>query len=208
MALGLVSESNGSGNMVPIIKYDARGGDFFRQDRQQNGSGEWESNNVEMQLPFKVAVDMAGIEVGWLSFASGKPDFRMVKLGEQMPAKPSDDHKQTFRVRLVNKELGLREFSSQSKMVLSAFDQLHNQYEAEKGNNPGMTPVVEVTGTKTITVNTPQGEQRFKVPEWKITEWIDRPKSFDGDGAPAPSAEPVTPEPVSAPAEATGSDLF
>lgn len=209
MALGLVSESaGGSGNIVPIIKYDARGGDFMRQDRSQNAAGEWVSEHQELVLPLTIAVDMENIEVGWMSFASGRPDFRMVKLGEPMPAKPSDDHKQAFRVRLTSRDLGLREFSSQSKMVQSAFDVLHNQYEAEKGNNPGMTPVVTISGTKTVTVNTPQGEQRFKVPEWSITQWTERPKAFSEDGAPAAPEAPATPAPVAAVEEQSGSDLF
>jgi len=204
MALGLSTESSGSGgDILPIVKWDAKGGDFIRQDRYQAGDGTWQKDEQEIAFPVQVAMDLQNIEVGWLSFASGRPDFQMVKLGEAMPAKPSDDHKQTFRVRLMNKELGLREFSSQSKMVLSAFDQLHNAYEAGKADNAGKMPVVEVTGTKTITVNTPQGEQRFKVPEWKITEWIDRPASFDGASAPSASV----PEPK-APVEETGSDLF
>ena len=206
MALGLVSESSGGGNMTPIIKYDARGGDFFRQERSQNGAGEWQSENIEMPLPVELAVDMEGIEVGWLSFASGRPDFHMVKLGEAMPAKPSDDHKQTFRVRLCNREVGLREFSSQSKMVLSAFDALHNEYEAQKANNPGLCPVVKISGTKTVTVNTPQGEQRFKVPEWSISQWTERPSAFDG--AQAPSAAVPTPAAPVQQQDAVGADLF
>ena len=40
----------------------------------------------------------------------------------------------------------------------------------------GKVPVVTISGTETIKINSPQGELRFKVPEWSITEWIDRPK--------------------------------
>jgi hypothetical protein len=208
MALGLVSEnSGGGGNIVPILKYDARGGDFFRVERSQNGAGDWQSENIELPLPIELAVDMDGIEVGWLGFVGGRPDFRMVKLGEAMPQKPSDDHKQAFRVRLCNREVGLREFSSQSKMVLSAFDQLHNQFEAERANNPGLCPVMKITGTKTITVNTPQGEQRFKVPEWSISQWIERPSAFDGADE-APSAAVPTPAAPVQQQDAVGADLF
>ena len=193
MALGLVSEGGGGGNIVPIIKFDAKAGDFIRQDRAMNVSGEWEKSNHEMDLPLSVLMDFDTLEVGWLSFASGAPDFQMVKVGEQMPARPSDEHKQAFRVRLFGKEMGLREFSSQAKTVIRQFDSLHNQYEAERANHPGEVPQVTISGTKTVTVNTPQGENRFKVPEWSITGWFDRSKMDTAAAVSAPAPEPVAP---------------
>lgn len=207
MALGLVSENTGGGgDIIPIVKFDAKAGDFIRVDRAQNASGEWEKSNIEMSLPLSVVMDMAEIETGWLSFDSGAPDFKMVKVGEQMPPKPTDNHKQAFRVRLFGSELGLREFSSQAKTVIREMDALHNQFEADRGNNPGKLPVVTISGTKTITVSTPQGENRFKVPEWSITSWADRPAGMDGAAAPTPTA--AAPSALaSAPAD-TGSDLF
>jgi len=193
MALGLVSEGGGGGNIVPIIKFDAKAGDFIRQDRAQNASGEWEKSNHEMALPLSVLMDFDTLEVGWLSFASGAPDFQMVKVGEQMPARPTDEHKQAFRVRLFGKDMGLREFSSQAKTVIRQFDSLHNQYEAERANHPGEVPQVTISGTKTVTVNTPQGENRFKVPEWSITGWFDRSKMDTATAVSAPAPESVAP---------------
>mgnify|MGYP003640698258 FL=1 len=178
---------------MPIIKFDAKAGDFIRQDRAMNVSGEWEKSNHEMDLPLSVLMDFDTLEVGWLSFASGAPDFQMVKVGEQMPARPSDEHKQAFRVRLFGKEMGLREFSSQAKTVIRQFDSLHNQYEAERANHPGEVPQVTISGTKTVTVNTPQGENRFKVPEWSITGWFDRSKMDTAAAVSAPAPEPVAP---------------
>jgi len=209
MALGLVSEtSGGGGDIVPIIKFDAKAGDLIRVDREQNAAGEWQANNQEMQLPVQIVMDMENVQVGWASFASGRPDFAMVNIGEPMPQKPSADHKQAFKVRLGNKELGLREFSSQSKLVISRFDVLHNAYEAGKSDNPGKVPVVTIEKTETVTVNTPQGENRFKVPVWSITGWVDRPDILDGAAPPvaAPSAA-VTPTPP-APAEIAVEPLF
>jgi hypothetical protein len=205
MALGLVNEGGGGGNITPIIKFDAKVGEFYRVE-SENVNGEWVRESIEMALPFEVAIDMENIEVGYMAFVSNRPDFHMVKLGERMPDKPTQDHKSAFRVKLCSREIGLREFSSQSKMVQSAFDQLHNQYEAERANNPGLCPVMKVTATKTATVNTPQGEQRFKVPVWEISQWVERPTAFDG--AEAPSAPAAMPEaPVEQPAT-SGADLF
>ena len=207
MALGLMSETGGgNGDILPIIKFDAKAGDFIKVDRAQNASGEWEKNQSEMALPIQIVMDFDNIETGWLSFDSGAPDFRMVKIGEAMPAKPSENFKQAFRVRIYNKDLGLREFSSQSKLVIKEMDGLHNQFEAERGNNAGKVPVVTVSGTKTVTVNTPQGEGRFKVPEWSVTSWIDRPAGMDGAETATPVEAPSAPV-QSAPVE-SGSDLF
>jgi hypothetical protein len=198
MALGFNTESKSSGDIIPIVKYDAKAGDFIAQDRVQSASGEWEKEERELPLPTKFAADMAEMEVGWLSFQSGAPDFRMVKVGEPMPAKPEGDFKNAFRMRIASKELGLREFSHSAKTVLRAMDTLHNQYEAEKGNNSGKIPIVEVTGTETIKINSPQGELRFKVPVWNISGWVEKPEMFNKT-APAP-------EPVAAPPQAASDD--
>lgn len=197
MALGFMTEATGGGgDILPIVKYDAKAGDFIRQDRSQDASGTWVNDQHEITLPFKVAMDFDALEVGWLSFESGRPDFRMVKIGEAMPARPEGDFKNAFRVRIASKELGLREFSHSAKTVISAMDSLHNQYEAEKANHPGKMPVVEVSGTNTVKVNTPQGELRFKAPDWKIVNWIDKPDMMDS--APSESVAPVsTPEGLS-----------
>jgi hypothetical protein len=203
MALGLSTESTGGGDILPIIKFDAKSGDFIKQDRV-NVNGMWEKQEEDLSLPTKIAFDFENLQVGWLSFASGAPDFQMVKVGEAMPAKPSDEHKQAFRLKIYKPELGVREFSHSAKTVIKALDVLHNQYEAEKGHNEGKVPIVNISGLQTVKVNSPQGELRFKAPEWSISEWIDRPSAMDGAGSsPAPVAAAPTPAP-----QPSGSDLF
>ena len=214
MALGLSTESSGSGgDILPIVKWDAKGGDFLRQDRYQAGDGTWQKDEQEIAFPCQVAMDLANIEIGWLSFASGAPDFQMVKIGENIPARPSEDHKNAFRVRLTNKELGLREFSHSAKTVLKSMDKLHNQYEAEKSANPNKVPVVTFTGAETVKINGPQGELRFKPPMMQITGWVDRPVSLGGDASAAPAQEPAlapSAPPAAVPPAAMddGADLF
>ncbi len=203
MALGLSMESTGGGDILPIIKFDAKSGDFIQQDRE-NINGQWEKKETELSLPIKIAFDFENLQVGWLSFASGAPDFAMVKIGEAMPAKPSDEHKQAFRLKIYKPELGVREFSHSAKTVLKTMDVLHNQYEAEKGHNEGKMPIVHITGLTTVKVNSPQGELRFKAPEWSISEWIDRPSAMDGA---VPSAAPIAAATTPAP-QPNGSDLF
>ena len=72
----------------------------------------------------------------------------------------------------------------------------------------GKVPVVTIAGTETIKINSPQGELRFKVPDWSITEWIDRPKIMDGAAsAPEPAQAAAMSQPPAAAASA-GSNLF
>ena len=217
MALPFNTSTGSSGDILPIVKWDAKAGDFIRQDRSQGPDGVWVKDEQEIQLPISFGMDMEAIEIGWLSFASGAPDFQVVKAsdGVPMPAKPSDEHKQCFRVRIGSTELGLREFSHSGKTVLRAMDSLHNQYEAEAPSNLGKLPVVTVHAAETVKINSPQGELRFKIPQWSITQWIDRPAMMDGSAAPAPAPAPAPTEPVAVqaapaatPPTPEGSNLF
>ena len=47
MALGLSTESTGGGDILPIIKFDAKSGDFIKQDRE-NVNGTWEKIEEEL----------------------------------------------------------------------------------------------------------------------------------------------------------------
>lgn len=178
MALGFNTESKPATTILPIIKFDAKAGDLIRQDRQQDASGQWNRNESELEFPVRLMFDFENLEVGWLSFSTGAPDFVMVRVGERMPEKPSAEHKHAFRIRVFNDELGTREFSGSSKTLLRAVDLLHNEYEAAKGKYAGKVPVIEVTGTSTVTVNTPKGELRFKSPKWAIVDWVERPSGL------------------------------
>jgi len=215
MALGFSTEARSSGDILPIIKFDAKGGDWIKQDRVQGADGTWQKNEEDIAPGFKFAADLDAMEVGWLSFASGAPDFHMVKIGDAMLAKPSDEHKQAFRMRIVvSGESGPREFSHSAKTVLRVVDKLHDQFMAERNANPGKIPVIEAGTPETIKMQSPQGELRFKAPVLSIVNWVDRPAAMDAAGS-TPAAQEHAPAPVAPPVAATppaaasaGSDLF
>ena len=153
MALGFTqTSSSGGGDFLPIMKFSAKDGSFVRQDRHQGADGTWEKSETEMELPFKVVMDMDAIEVGFIAFTTTGPDFRFVKVGEPMPVKPSDEHKEGFRIRMYNKEISLREMSSSSKIVRNQMNDLHDAYLAGKADNPGKMPVIEITGSDRIQI--------------------------------------------------------
>lgn len=210
MALGFSTESKGSGDILPILKFDAKGGDWIAQDRVQGMDGTWGKQENELATPFKFVADLANMEVGYLSFASGAPDFHMVKIGDPFPVKPSDEHKQAIRMRiLISGESGPREFSHSAKTVLRVVDGLHDSFLDGKDANHGKLPVIEAGTPETVKIQSPNGELRFKAPTFTIVNWIDRPAAMDG-GQPQQSAPEMVAPPVAAtpPAAPAGADLF
>lgn len=202
MALGLNTESGGGGDYADIVKFDARAGRMFRVDRAQGPAG-WESNNVEITNGFQAVMDMENISVGWALFAAGlAPSFAMVPLGQPLPAKPSDQHKQCFKIMMkLGKSSGgdVREMASQAKVVIGAIDRLHTDYEAGKAANPGKLPVVALTGS-TAVVSTGKGQSSTNyAPIFAITGWVDRPTELPANTNAAQSPAAASTQQAAAP---------
>lgn len=196
---------NGGGDRTPILKFSAKDGSFIAVDRSQV-DGQWQSQETEVEMPAKVVMDLAEIEMGWMHF-NPAPDFHMAKAGQKRPEKPSDDHKWGFRVRLANKEMGLRELSSSSKNVYDRMVAIYQAYEAGKAQNPGKVPIIDITGTERVTQQLRDGQsQTWRVPKWELTGWADRPAVLDS--APEPAASVAPPASIPPAEAAAGADLF
>lgn len=206
MGLGISTES-GSGDIRPILKYDARAGRMFRVDRSQGASG-WESEQVDITNNATFVADFENIEVGWMMFsAGGRPDFQMVKLGATKPARPTENHREGFRMSVkLGQSCGgdIRELSSNAKAVIGAIDLLHSAYEEGATANPGKLPVVKMTGTRPVKTTTPQGTTTNYAPVFEIAKWVDRPADLKPGATAAPASVPTTTAPSTVPAE-TGS---
>jgi hypothetical protein len=171
--------SNGGGDFLAIVQYDARAGRFFRRDRVDNGNG-FENEQVDITPIFKAICDFENIEVGWIVFApNSAPDFRLVPLGTQLPERPSPNHKNGLRFMLkLSKESGgdkpIREIAGTSKAFLSGVEAVYVSYLAEKGDNPGKLPVL--TLEKTTPVKTGSGERTSTNyhPVFRISGWAPR----------------------------------
>jgi hypothetical protein len=213
MALGLQTESSGGGDFLPIVKYDGRAGRFFRRDREN-----MENTDVDITSKFKAVFDMENIEVGFVRFVPGAaPDFVLVPLGAPLPAKPSDDHKQCFRilVKLGNDCGGdVRELSSSAKVAIKGLDALHEAYLTGEKKNPGKLPVVVLKDTVAITTEGKQKSTNYQ-PVFEIVSWAPRPKDLiaqpRGQAQAPKSAPPSTggrqvsaPEPAMAEEESFG----
>jgi hypothetical protein len=200
MALGIKYPPPGETlDLVPIVKYDARGGRFARVDRS-NASGQWETTQTDITGCFKAVFDLENIEVGWICFpTSGAPDFRMVPLGEDAGPRPSDAHKEGFRIMLkLGKEAGgdVREFCATAKVVVGAMDELHDKFKAEAN---GRLPVVAVKTTKPIVTGSGQTKSTNYAPVFEVVQWVPRPADLvfkpksaktNGSGKPAPASAP------------------
>jgi hypothetical protein len=210
MGLGLQTESGGGGNYADVVKFDARAGRMFRVDRVEGATG-WETNNVEITADFKALIDLDNIQVGWLLFQAGvAPDMTMVKIGEPMPPRPSDQHKQGFKVMMkLAKSCGgdVREMAATAKSIIGAVDRLHEAYTAQKAANPGKLPLVALTGSTPI-VSTGKGQTSTNyAPVFEIAGWLPRPADLGGDATETVAAPPA-PAPTPAPAKAPAAENF
>lgn len=222
MAFGFNYESN-AGDIVPVLKFDARAGRFFRVDRADG-----QNNPVDVTQGFKAVMDFENIEVGYINFPAGAaPEFRMVPIGSAMPENPGGKFRQGIRMMLkLGKDSGgdIREIATTAKAVLGAFDACHTEYVAGAAANPGKLPVVALETTVPI-VTQGRDERGNPVkttnyaPVFKIVSWVSRPDDLvfvpKGGGsspaaaAAAPAATPPSTgsTPVSAPAAADDDDF-
>jgi len=196
MALGMNFDTSGTGRkFLPIVKFDAKSGDMMIVNRDPQSDGTWEKTEIELKFPTHAVCDFANIEIGWIGYVDNKFDYVMAKAGQKMPACPSSEHKQGVRLRMFFKDHGLREFSHTSKNVLRVIDAIHTQAESEAAANPGKMPVITITGTETIKMQTKQGELRFKVPAMEIAKWVDVPAEMK-EAAKAEPAKTSAAKPV------------
>lgn len=199
----ITSAGSSNGPILPRIKYNAVKGRFYKIEREQTADG-WQSSDVAMALPLKLAFDFSTMEVGPIAFIANKPDFHMVRIADveagtaKIPPAPTADHKTSVRVRVFNKELGVREFMVQAKVALTSIDGMYEAAKAAPEYKAGKVPVIAITGTTEVKFKTPQGgEGSSEQPVMEIVQWIDR-KAFDEAGeAEAPVSKPA-PAPVPA----------
>jgi hypothetical protein len=180
MALGINTETSGGLDLVPIIKYDARAGRVSRIDRSNTDGSGWTTEQVDITNSFKAVFDLENVETGWMNFnTGGAPDFRLVPLGQDKGQRPSDAHREGFRVMLkLHASCGgdVRELSSQAKAVIGSFDQLHDAYLEGVKKNPGKLPVVSMPSSKPIQTQGPNNTKTTNyAPVFEIVSWVARP---------------------------------
>jgi hypothetical protein len=181
-----------SGEFTPIVKYDARAGRIFRIDRTDTGNG-FENDPVDITGDFKAIFDFENVEVGWIDFVAGSaPNFVLVKMGEALPPRPSDRHKNgvRFMIKLAKSCGGakpIREMASTAQKFLDGVEPVYKAYLVEKDKNPGKLPVIALEKTMPIKSGSGEKQSTNYQPVFKIVSWAPRgdlvfvPK--DGNGA-------------------------
>jgi hypothetical protein len=183
--MALLAPTASSGDFMDICKYDARAGRIFRVDRAEDGS----KTPVDITRSFKAVFDFENVEVGWMLFAiGGAPDFRMVRYGDVMPAKPTPEHKQGIRMRIkLHQSCGgdVREIAGTANAFLVGVNALHDAYLAGVASNPGKLPVVVLEDT--IAVESGGGQKRSTnyQPVFAIAGWAARPSGLEASKASA-----------------------
>ena len=167
--------TEGSGNFLPIVKYDARAGRIARVDRD-NG----ENNSIDISNSFKAVFDFENVEVGYIKFAAGSaPDFRVSRWYDRNPVKdPGEGYKPGIRfVVKLSKECGgdIRELASNAGAFLDAAKKLHVEYEAGLKENPGKLPVISLQDVTAKTSGEGQKKSTNYVPNFRIVSWVKRP---------------------------------
>lgn len=212
MALGISFESAGSGDIIDIIKFDARSGRIFRRD--YDGT---EYQSIDITKSFKAVFDLENVEVGSIAFGTGAPQFAVAPLGKAPPPAPTPEHKPGARLMVkLAKDCGgdIREIASTAKAFLRGLDELHNGYLAGVIDNPGKLPVVILADTVGITTGEGAKKSTNYQPRFEITGWVPRPadlvfvpRAAPQAPAPAPAArapttgsKPAVPPPAAPPA--------
>jgi hypothetical protein len=169
---------------------------MFRIDRIEN-NGNFENVAVDITPSFKAKADFENVTAGWLLFTSGSaPDFKLVPIGNELPARPSDKHKNGVRLMIkLSKDCGgdkpIREFAGTSKALLSGIEAVYTQYLAEKEKHPGMLPVIVLEKTTPVKTGTGDRSSTNYHPTFKIIGWA--PRGDLGDAAASPLQSPSNP---------------
>jgi hypothetical protein len=194
MSLGF-NFSSDSGEIIPIIKFNAKAGRMVRRDRV-NG----ENDEVDITKIFKAVFDLENIEVGFINFDTGSaPDFAVARIGEGPRQRPSDKHKQGARILVrLAKDCGndVRELASTAKSFLMGLSALHDAYEAGAKANPGKLPVVVLADPKPITTGEGTKRSTNYAPVFEIVSWVARPADLvftSKGGAPTAPSRSETP---------------
>jgi hypothetical protein len=177
---GFSTEPSAAGDFTPIIKYDARAGRVFRVDRVQTTDG-FANDPVDITTIFKAVMDFENIEVGWIDFPVGSaPSFALVKMGNQLPDRPSAKHKNGIRMLVkLSKGCGgdkpVREIAGTSKAFLGGVEQVYAEYAREKAKYPGQLPVISLVSTTPIVSGNGATKSTNYRPTFRIDGWAPRP---------------------------------
>jgi hypothetical protein len=181
---------------LPSIRINGKDGGVERST--------WDGTNRGLEVidDFVALFDFATLKVGWIEFSDKGPDKRLVALGDPLPDRPSEKHKQGVELVVqLPGSLGCHELCSTAIGVVAALEAVYDAALAAPEWSRGEVPVVRLT--EFIREKTRHGNRA--VPVFQIIGWKERPKELEEYRAsPRPRAVLPVSTTVSRPAE-TGS---
>lgn len=150
-----------TGNFPPFLGYNAKADKWYVKRGEEK---------IEISRPTFLA-DFKNIKTGWLHIADGLAPNAVWDEDRSLPVKkPSDAHKRSFQLRVYSQAAfgGVIEFSSCSLHVCTAVSELHDVYEKEQADHPGMFPVVECVGSEEMKSRHGSSYR----PKFAIKKWV------------------------------------
>ena len=191
MAFGMKTTT---GDFLPICKYDARAGKFFKVDRRVDGG----SDAVELPLGTKFAIDFGSFEAGYVSFGPQGPVRHMQPYieGQPMPAQPQEkdaEGKLVFRPGFYAKIAGnaidgVREWCSNAAVLLNAMDDLYQAFIRAPEAAQGQIPIICIASTVAVKSGTGARASTNYAPVLRTEGWTPRPDVLGPRSVPPPGA--------------------
>jgi len=143
--------------------------------------------------------DIQNVQLGWMLLETGNRDWQPWPENEQQP-KPQGDYKAGFDVDVFSTAMfgdePVRSYSSNSTGNVMFIQELYNAAEQAPEFAQGLSPVVQLNGSKAIKV----GKGTTRIPQFTIVKWIARPAAFNSDdeAEPTPAPKAAAPAPKAA----------
>jgi hypothetical protein len=214
---GFSTAPSAGGDFLPIIKYDAKAGQFKLIERVQTANGFESQEEIMDRLKLKMVVDLYNLETGWIDFTSGAPQFNLVLARDlydpdrnpdgivfPAPPVPQGGWKTGIRFmiklpksvaldasppRSVQVDRTIREVATCAKAFMSGIEEIYETFLAEAGKHPGSVPVLKLHGVPAVQ-KTGSGVRTNVAyrPSFVIDKWVPRP----ADLVPTPRQQQTT----------------
>jgi hypothetical protein len=189
MAFG---KPRGGADFLPILKFDARIGTFYTQDRVFR-DGEWTTEQHDVSERLVLIIDLKNAQQGWFLFPKGAAPERVLAAPDatDIGEAPSDKHQEGIRVlvRIPDDAVGTRELMSTALGFYEGLNELHDQYVAERDEHSGKVPLCELVDCREKKL----ASGTTWVPEFRIVDWVDRPDDMPLTVSPSPKPKAKVP---------------
>jgi hypothetical protein len=162
------------GYSLPVLKFDARIGTFYTQDRVLRDN-EWTTEQHDVTEGLVLIIDVKNVQQGWFAFPKGGPPQMILAAPDatDIGERPGEEYKEGIRllVKIPDDAAGTRELISTALGFYVGLDELHDKYVAEKDEHPDKVPLCELVKCREKKLaSAPTWE-----PVFEIIDWVERP---------------------------------